>query len=63
MTGPLTMLGSDDAQACEGDNCLVAGVTVADPALSTVDIEPTPEEAAAASSRAVAAALDEGASL
>lgn len=51
-----TMLGEPDAVVCEGDVCAV-------PALDGVEIEPTPEEAAAASARAVTAALDEGASL
>lgn len=51
-----TMLGAPDAVVCEGDVCAVAPV-------DDVDIEPTHQEAAAASARAVTAALDEGASL
>lgn len=62
MSTPFTMLGDADAMACEGDSCLVplplTGVRAGD-----VDIEPTHDEAAAASARAVAAALDEGAAL
>lgn len=52
-----TMLGSPDAAACDGDSCLVPG------AVTVPDIEPTPDEASAASIRAVTAALDDGASL
>lgn len=44
-----SMLGGDDAVVCEGDSCFV--------------LEPSAEEAAAASARAVNAAIDEGASL
>jgi hypothetical protein len=65
-TGPaFTMLGATDAAACEGDSCLVPGAVTASVAAApdALDIEPTHEEAAAASARAVAAALDEGASL
>ncbi|RKR73918.1 hypothetical protein [Frondihabitans australicus] len=59
---PFTMLGSPDALACEGDACVIPSATV-DLDSDAVDIEPSPQEAAAASGRAVAAALDEGASL
>lgn len=64
--GPsFTMVGAVDANVCEGDSCLVPGATSGDvvEAQSVPDIEPTPDEARAASARAVAAALDEGASL
>ena len=69
---PFTMLGSADAAACEGDSCLVplavsgvgtAGASIDPGASAEIDIEPTADEAKAASARAVAAALDEGASL
>ncbi len=53
---PFILLGDPDALACEGDACLVPVVTGSELGLS-------PDETAAASSRAVAAALDEGASL
>ncbi len=56
-----TMLGSADAAACEGDNCLIPGAL--DDAVAMPEIEPTADEAATASARAVTAALDEGASL
>ncbi|BDZ50903.1 hypothetical protein GCM10025867_31440 [Frondihabitans sucicola] len=63
-TSPVfTMLGDAAAEACEGDSCLVPGTAAAARAERIIDIEPTPQEAAAASARAVAAALDEGASL
>lgn len=52
-----TMLGAPDALACESDACVIPGSE------STLDIEPSADEAAAASRRAVTAALDEGASL
>jgi len=59
-----TMVGAADASACEGDNCVVPAAAAAPaPALSPLDIEPGADEAAAASGRAVTAALDEGASL
>jgi hypothetical protein len=57
------MVGSPDAAACEGDACLVPGATRSDAREAEIDIEPEPEEAAAASVRAVNSALDEGASL
>lgn len=57
-TSPLTMLGASDANACEGDACLVPqAASEDDPGILL------PEESAAASNRAVTAALDEGASL
>lgn len=60
---PFVMLGSADAAACEGDACLLPGAATAVVDGAVVDIEPGPDEAAAASARAVTAALDEGASL
>ncbi|GAA4666895.1 hypothetical protein [Frondihabitans cladoniiphilus] len=77
-TSPFTMLGAADAAACEGDSCLLPGAAAASEAPGAAaaladaatdqdpespNIEPGPDEAAAASSRAVIAALDEGASL
>lgn len=59
-TSPFTMLGSADAAACEGDACLVPRAASS---ADTSILEPDPDEAAAASVRAVTAALDEGASL
>ncbi|WP_123944113.1 MULTISPECIES: hypothetical protein [unclassified Frondihabitans] len=56
-----TMLGSADAAACEGDSCLIPGALTE--TVTMPEIEPTADEAAAASARAVTAALDEGASL
>jgi hypothetical protein len=53
---PFILLGDPDALACEGDSCVV-------PVVSGADLGLSPDEAAAASSRAVAAALDEGAAL
>lgn len=64
---PFVMLGSTGAMACEGDACLVPGVVDGvglEPALDEPALdEAALDEAAAASSRAVTAALDQGASL
>jgi hypothetical protein len=60
MPPAFTMVGATDASACEGESCLVP---IVPPSSDSLDIEPSPAEAAAASGRAVAAALDEGASL
>lgn len=65
MTTPFTMVGADDALVCEGDSCLVPLRIegTAGTAADVPDVEPPADEAAAASGRAIAAALDEGASL